>query len=246
MHRDDRGDRVITDPKKLVTVDVEGMPFTFPVDLDSCVMGVLVGAEYALPELPDMGEIRTILDIGGNVGAYALYCRKRWPKAEIIAYEPHPECAALYRKNAPWATVIEAAVTAEPRARDAKGGGTILLHEGRDWGMNTIFGDMYKDPGPTITVPTVHPWDLPPCDVLKLDAEGVELQVLAQYRHLEGVHVCVYEWHKEIFREPCQKILADAGLRIFHANQRLVCIGIEHWIRSKAVFDHQARKYVLP
>jgi FkbM family methyltransferase len=50
------------------------------------------------------------LDLGANIGAFALYCVQRGATAEC--YEPEPSCFKLLRKNAPQFKCINAAVTA--------------------------------------------------------------------------------------------------------------------------------------
>jgi FkbM family methyltransferase len=46
------------------------------------------------------GEVRTVLDVGANVGQLALACAARFREAEIVAFEPLPRAAAGVRRNA--------------------------------------------------------------------------------------------------------------------------------------------------
>jgi FkbM family methyltransferase len=57
--------------------------------------------EYAPPrELPLAREaVRTVLDIGANVGATALYFSQIFPNASIYAFEPAPDNFAVLAKN---------------------------------------------------------------------------------------------------------------------------------------------------
>lgn len=50
------------------------------------------------------------LDLGANIGAFAVYCRQRWATAEC--YEPDPECFKILKLNAPSFELHNAAVTA--------------------------------------------------------------------------------------------------------------------------------------
>lgn len=50
------------------------------------------------------------LDLGANIGAFALYCRMQG--ATAVCYEPDPYCFEILRKNAPGFTCVNAAVTA--------------------------------------------------------------------------------------------------------------------------------------
>ena len=44
-------------------------------------------------------EIRTLLDIGANVGQFATYARKIFPEAQIYSFEPLRDCFEQLRKN---------------------------------------------------------------------------------------------------------------------------------------------------
>jgi FkbM family methyltransferase len=55
----------------------------------------------------DEGE--TWLDLGANIGAFAIFCRRRSARAEC--FEPDPDCFALLQKNAPGFALHRAAVT---------------------------------------------------------------------------------------------------------------------------------------
>ena len=57
--------------------------------------------EYAPPrEMPlRPEEVRTVLDIGANVGATALYFSKIFPNAQIYAFEPAPDNFAVLERN---------------------------------------------------------------------------------------------------------------------------------------------------
>jgi FkbM family methyltransferase len=53
-------------------------------------------AEYYLP--PNL-QPDVILDIGSNIGASILYFHRRFPKARIIGFEPHPETFRILETN---------------------------------------------------------------------------------------------------------------------------------------------------
>lgn len=40
-----------------------------------------------------------VVDIGANIGAFSAMASKYWPKASLIAYEPHPLSFGLYNQN---------------------------------------------------------------------------------------------------------------------------------------------------
>ena len=57
--------------------------------------------EYAPPrEFPlAAGAVRTVLDIGANVGVTALYFSRIFPNAQIYAFEPAPDNFAVLERN---------------------------------------------------------------------------------------------------------------------------------------------------
>ena len=40
-----------------------------------------------------------VIDVGGNIGMFAIYLKGKYPDAEIVSFEPMPESAALFRQN---------------------------------------------------------------------------------------------------------------------------------------------------
>src|SRR5262245_56529623 len=61
---------------------------------------VLVARTYRKPSIGfDVEAAEHWLDLGANIGAFALYCQSRGAVAEC--YEPMPDWFALLRRNAP-------------------------------------------------------------------------------------------------------------------------------------------------
>lgn len=42
---------------------------------------------------------QTVIDVGANVGQFAVACSRWFPSAEIFAFEPNPQCAARLTSN---------------------------------------------------------------------------------------------------------------------------------------------------
>ena len=83
-----------------------------------------------------------------------------------------------------------------------------------------------------LEVPALHPRDLPPCDVLKVDAEGIEDELTAEYQHWAGVRVFLFEWHHVEHRGRIMQRCVDAGLVQWSADQGEQCgIGQQVWGR---------------
>lgn len=54
--------------------------------------------EYQIKELAKH-NVRSIIDFGAHVGSFSVLCHELWPKAKIMAVEPHPESYELLRRN---------------------------------------------------------------------------------------------------------------------------------------------------
>jgi len=203
---------------------VRGTPFYRPSDL--APLQEVFDGEYDLGGLEGLKAPR-VLDIGSNVGAFTRWIQARCPGARVTAYEPDPGHVKLFRRNNPDAEIIEAAVTSQEAPR---------LHLGvSNSGMNSLYftpGASYEEAAPCAAV---HPKDLPPCDLLKIDTEGSEVEILAGYRHLADVSVVVYEYHRAEYPAKIAPLLEAAGLwmaeNITHdwSGGRS---GIQKWVRS--------------
>ncbi len=155
-----------------------------------CARNVLNGSEYGYPRT--IAEpVKTLVDIGVNLGQFTAWASRHWPSLERAwGYEPHAEAFDIAAKNLRGLTtigvsLIPAAVTTNPTPR-------LMPEPGlaENWGgwrtHNATSGER---------VAAVHPRDLPPCDVLKIDCEGSEGEVVLNYPHLEAVRVLAIEIH---------------------------------------------------
>jgi FkbM family methyltransferase len=213
-------------------------PFAYPPPLAVCVRKVL-GGEYEYPILPDVPPVRRVLDIGSSVGAFACWIFKRCGRAVFVdCYEPLPPAADICELNLPpGGKVHRVAVTTSP--------GPVQLHVGADWGLSSLDPKLNPRSGEVVTVPTMHPRDLPQADLIKVDVEGGEIDILAAYPFLGEVGVVMFEWHREADRPQLEALMASAGLRLFKSVHESVDIGLQVWVRSRAVNGRQGR-YVMP
>jgi FkbM family methyltransferase len=136
-------------------------------------------------------EIRTVLDIGANIGVSGLYFLTRSASARVWLYEPNPANIGRLRENvtpyADRADIVEAAVGVE--------NGPVTFHvepTGR-------YGGIEVDSDETVTVACRDVNDvveetLEACaaiDVLKIDTEGYEFKTLKRLRPDLARHVRV-------------------------------------------------------
>lgn len=85
--------------------------------------GVLVADEYGLRDLAAAGRrIGTVLDVGAHLGAFTVAVKAHWPEARVLAAEPDPDSAALFRANTAGldgVELVEAAVLGRPGSHHA-------------------------------------------------------------------------------------------------------------------------------
>jgi FkbM family methyltransferase len=159
-------------------------------------------ADYDLWGLPAyrlgaMPAAPRVLDIGANVGLFAFFAGERWPGAHVMAFEPHPDTFEVLVANVQGRDVrcIPSAVVGDGRTAQRLFEGTTSGECSLREDLEDARGKRQNTAGPGYLVTCVDAVELPPCDVLKVDTEGCEVEILARYRHLAGVHVLLAEAH---------------------------------------------------
>lgn len=189
------------------------------------VTPILAGDEYELqPIKRDSHEVRTVIDIGGHVGAFALKIKRLWPNARVIGVEPDPIGAQLYRINTRELAevhVIEAAVVGKARRHEltlhrngrepANAASNYVREVARDLTAKALAreddGDIAVVSGVSI-VEILEEYRVDQVDILKVDCEGAESEVLEDL-HTQGwfprIRWLRGEWH---FEESISRIRA--------------------------------------
>ena len=171
-----------------------------PESLKECTRKVLEG-EYDIPELKL--EAPVILDIGANVGAFAVWAKSRWPGATIHCYEPNEKSFELLEGNADFAVLNNVAVWSHS--------GTKFLFNGySNPGEASLFHD-WRNQDEGSEVICISADLLPPADVLKIDTEGAESIILKGYKYIDGVQAVMLEWHSLYDRYHLGSMLMDHG-----------------------------------
>jgi len=168
-----------------------------------------------------MGEPRSILDLGANVGFFGAFAVSYWPGSTIVGYEADPANAGVneqtIRENGlsrRWSVVCSAA-----GAHD----GEVELADGRAMGSFVI--EPGSDPGvPTIKIPMRDVMDeVRAADLVKVDIEGGEWEILRDPRFAENPpKVMVLEYHPHLCPGPDPRV--EAERRLAAANLRVETI----------------------
>lgn len=183
--------------------------------------------EYGLRQLRDVGPdcIKTILDIGGHIGSFGVFAKSLWPRAKLIAVEPHPDNCELYRKNLKVnglqydSHVIQAAVSYDPECNclinsPSTTGGYVMRtkKEGERYVAEgyRFYNRILDDDVVTITVEDIiEKFNIKQFDLAKWDCEGGEVDAFKNITSeaASKFRIMVGEYH--IWDEHCRYLKPD-------------------------------------
>jgi FkbM family methyltransferase len=184
---------------------------TIPVHLE-CPEPMRSAVEYVLSgeyESGFDGAGLTILDIGANVGSFAVWANLRWPASRIASYEPNPGTFAFLKRNTahlPNVTAVNAALFPGAKAREAY----FARFDGDgEGGLARYAGDTFETHAMSrmVEVDVIDPATLKSADIVKIDIEGGEGEVLAAL-DLSGTSLVLGEFQNRANRKMMQEVLA--------------------------------------
>ncbi|MGL5445744.1 MAG: FkbM family methyltransferase [Rhabdaerophilum sp.] len=200
MSNEKTGEHRISTP---VPVQIEA-----PDAMLSAVRYVLEG-EY---ESHHDGTDLDILDIGANVGSFALWAVRRWPGSRVRCFEPNPETFAILKRNIAGYGLIQpsnAAVYPSENAREA----FFSRYAGDgEAGLTRYIGDTFREGviEPSFEVDIIRPEALGSADLVKIDIEGGEAEVLAAL-DLSRTALVLAEFQNRKARLTMQAVFRDSG-----------------------------------
>lgn len=182
-----------------------------PEAMRSAVQYVLEG-EY---ESGHDGAGLDILDIGANVGSFAVWANLRWPASRIRSYEPNPGTFAFLKRNTahlPNIAAINAALFPGAKARepffarfDGDGEGGLMRYAGDTFTASAMQTKLEVD--------VADPATLASADIVKIDIEGGEAEVLAAL-DLSRTSLVLAEFQNRRNRLAMQQVLAGDFLTV--------------------------------
>jgi FkbM family methyltransferase len=154
----------------------------------------------------------TILDIGANVGSFALWASLRWPDSTVYCFEPNPGTFAYLQRNTAANARIRTTNAAVFPGTESKADFFSRFAGDGEAGLLAYAGDTFRAGvlEPTCRVDVVVPSSLPRADIVKLDIEGGEAEVLAAL-DLSDTSLVLSEFQNRRNRESMQATLAAAG-----------------------------------
>lgn len=181
---------------------------------------IFFDGEYAIADEFARDSIRTIVDLGANVGYSVLLWKTRFPEARVIAVEPDANNMAVAKRNAealPGVTLIEGCATARSGhvTLDRSGGEAWAFRVGAppktgSTGADAIRAYSMDDLLQAAAVPNDAPIDL-----LKCDIEGGEAELFADCRSWIGrVRHVIIELHRPYRSEQFFADLARGGATV--------------------------------
>lgn len=188
-----------------------------PVGIE-CPDAMLSAVRYVLEgeyESNHDGTDLDILDIGANVGSFALWAVRRWPGSRIRSFEPNPETFAILKRNVAGYGLIEprnAAIYPSQNAREA----FFSRYAGDgEAGLVRYIGDTFREGviEPSFDVDITRPEALGSADLVKIDIEGGEAEVLAAL-DLSATSLVLAEFQNRKARLSMQAVFRDRGFEV--------------------------------
>lgn len=175
----------------------------------SILTQILEGKTY--PRVDFVGKIGTVLDVGANIGAFAIFSSLTYPGAQIHALEPAAEPFRLLEENArqfPNINVYNTGLFSSDCTMPLFKGkvDSVTASVGRSGHNSTLSEE--------VALRAADRWmrecGLDSPDILKIDTEGCEVGILESLKDwLPRVKVLYLEYHSEVDRLAIDGLLHD-------------------------------------
>jgi FkbM family methyltransferase len=193
---------------------LESIHVNCPAPMRPHVRRVLTGEYDVAYEHPSP----SILDIGANVGGFALWALKRWPNSFVYCFEPLPGNFEYLKSNlsrfSTRVTLYQCAVG-------------MFLHQqlylGKHHNGESSLVDIGEQVEQSVPVEVRHPGTLPSAEIVKIDVEGTEIEIL-QGLNLD-FQIVILEYHSDLIRREADRLLSDyvlVGSKAQWANRGIV------------------------
>jgi len=141
---------------------------------------IFIRRDYEPPLVAQRRDVKTIIDVGANVGLFTLRAKQIWPDARVLAFEPDPTNFARLERHVALNRLADVAVFNEGLSDQC--GSFELFLSPRNIGGHS----MYRRTERSVSIETrtlAEALNLlgadVTCDLLKIDCEGCERAIIA-------------------------------------------------------------------
>jgi len=181
---------------------------------ESVICDVIENDCYSVQKMNIQRAHPLVFDMGGNIGAFSKMILKRWPTAQIRAFEPHPlnfgvlshnlmyanakcELGAVQGKRLPHRYLVE---RAEDEKKDIYGGWNVIQRTNEycpDGSFEVGLDCQFFDPEPIMAEARLSDRDV----IVKMDIEAAEFHVIDRWSDetLRSIDYLVGEFHLDAF-----------------------------------------------
>jgi FkbM family methyltransferase len=230
-------DQAFTFPSQIVQVSLRDKVTCYTVNIPKQelfrVNAIFNEHEYLVPRQKSHGGPLTVVDIGANVGLYAIYMKFFEPTSIIHCFEPASNTLKLLQMN----LVSIPGINIYPYGLYNTDQEAIMNINRFNTGENSIKfnGENYTD---SVRVPLkdagteFDKLELNHLDVLKIDTEGCEVEILESLGHrLCWIDNVLLEYHSEQERRQIDDLLGE--FHVFGAKAGGLNRGIVKYINSR-------------
>lgn len=150
------------------------------------IMHLYLDDPYGLRLLPKV--VKSVIDIGGNIGWFSILARHYFPEAVIHCYEPNPDLHELIRAN-----TSPLGITLFPEGVMGTSGRASMKAEGDSLEGSVAISDSGQIPITSIAEAIARIGGS--VDLLKMDCEGGEWSILEHRASLAKVKYLALEYH---------------------------------------------------
>ena len=155
----------------------------------------IMNGEYDIPGL-ELSDGATVLDIGACCGEFTAWALERWPTCKVIAYEPNPEALKYLYEN----FQDNDRVNIVPKAVSRSKSGSLSK------GKNNLGECSFRDIGDGVDCIA----ELPESEFVKIDVEGMEVEVLDILKRSSSVRGIAIEFHSKDLGNKCLERIGGA------------------------------------
>lgn len=188
-----------------------------PDTLDEYIVKELFGGKGAYAKHITLDESDVWLDIGGNIGVFALSIFDK--VAKVVSYEPDPDNCRLFRYNiasnhAENVRLVPSAITPSKTEQN-----TLYLNNGKNKGAHSVKPIRGRTPIKIEATPIAEALAEHRPNKIKLDAEGAEVDLIP---------VLDFEDIDELMMEYHFALLKDSSHSGYHSMVRLLKTKFAH------------------